>query len=97
VTADFKGVINEANSTLKKINLILDNTIEGKGTLGKLVHDEKLYNELVESNNKLQELVDDIEKHPERYVTIFGRKSKGLLLNSTQEKKLTNLLDSLPN
>ena len=97
VTADFKGVINEANSTLKKINLILDNTIEGKGTLGKLVHDEKLYNELVESNNKLQELVDDIEKHPERYVTIFGRKNKGILLNSTQEKKLTNLLDSLPN
>ena len=75
----------------------MDNTIEGKGTLGKLVHDEKLYNELVESNNKLQELVDDIEKHPERYVTIFGRKNKGILLNSTQEKKLTNLLDSLPN
>ena len=98
LTADFKGVILEAQTTLKKINYILAETNDGKGTLGKLVHDDKLYNELVESNNQLQELVDDIEKHPERYINIslVGGKSKGLLLNSTQEKKLTNLLDSLP-
>ncbi len=98
VTADFKGVILEAQTTLKKINYVLDETNSGKGTLGKLVHDEKLYNELVESNKQLQELVDDIEKHPERYihVSVFGGKSKGLKLNSTQEKKLTHLLDSLP-
>lgn len=98
VTADFKGVILEAQTTLKKINFILAETSAGKGTLGKLVHDEKLYNELVESNNQLQELVDDIEKHPERYihVSVFGGKTKGIKLNSTQEKKLTLLLDSLP-
>ncbi len=97
VTADFKSVILEAQTTLKKINYILAETNAGKGTLGKLVHDEKLYNELVESNNQLQELVDDIEKHPERYinVSVFGAKSKGIKLNSTQEKKLTHFLDSL--
>ena len=98
VTADFKGVILEAQTTLKKINYILAETSAGKGTLGKLVHDEKLYNELVESNNQLQELVDDIEKHPERYinVSVFGGKTKGIKLNRIQEKKLTLLLDSLP-
>ena len=98
VTADFKSVILEAQTTLKKINYILAETNAGKGTLGKLVHDEKLYNELVESNKQLQELVDDIKKHPERYisVSVFGAKSKGIKLNSTQEKKLTLLLDSLP-
>ena len=98
VTADFKSVILEAQTTLKKINYILAETNAGKGTLGKLVHDEKLYNELVESNKQLQELVDDIKKHPERYINIsvFGGKSKGIKLNSTQEKKLTILLDSLP-
>lgn len=98
VTADFKGIILEAQTTLKKINYILAETNSGKGTLGKLIHDEKLYNELIESNNQLQELVDDIEKHPERYINIslVGGKSKGLKLNSTQEKKLNNFLDSLP-
>ena len=98
VTADFKSVILEAQTTLKKINYILAETNAGKGTLGKLEHDEKLYNELVESNKQLQELVDDIKKHPERYINIsvFGGKSKGIKLNSTQEKKLTLLLDSLP-
>ena len=52
----------------------------------------------MESNKQLQELVDDIKKHPERYisVSVFGAKSKGIKLNSTQEKKLTLLLDSLP-
>ena len=98
VTADFKGVILEAQTTLKKINFILAEASSGKGTLGKLIYDEKLYNELVESNNKLQGLVEDIEKHPERYITIslVGGKSKALKLNSTQEKKLASFLDSLP-
>lgn len=98
VTSDFKGVILEAQTTLKKINFILGETSAGKGTLGKLIYDEKLYNELLESNNKLQVLVDDIQKHPERYISIslVGGKSKAQKLNSTQEKKLANFLDSLP-
>jgi phospholipid/cholesterol/gamma-HCH transport system substrate-binding protein len=98
VTADFKGVILEAQTTLKKINYILAETSAGKGTLGKLVHDEKLYNELLESNDQLQELVDDLQIHPEKYinVSLVGRKSKGIKLKSSQEKKLKLLLDSLP-
>ena len=98
VTADFKGVILEEQTTLKKINFILAEASSGKGTLGKLIYDAKLYNELVDSNNQLQELIDDIEKHPERYINIslVGGKSKALKLNSTQEKKLASFLDSLP-
>jgi phospholipid/cholesterol/gamma-HCH transport system substrate-binding protein len=98
VGSNFKSVILDAQTTLKKINMILDETSQGKGSLGKLIHDEKLYNELVETNQELQELVDDLEKHPERYVNIsvIGRKSKGLHLTSTQEKKLEKLLDTIP-
>ena len=82
----------------KHLNLILATAEKGEGTLGKLLKDEKLYNELVETNQELQELVDDLEKHPERYVNIsvIGRKSKGLHLTSTQEKKLEKLLDTIP-
>ena len=98
VTADFKGVILEAQTTLKKINYILAETSAGKGTLGKLVHDEKLYNELLESNDELQELVDDLKIHPERYinVSLVGRKINGIKLKTSQEKKLKLFLDSLP-
>ncbi len=98
VSSNFKSVILDAQTTLKKINMILDETSQGKGSLGKLIHDEKLYDELVETNKELQELVDDVQKHPERYVNIsvIGRKSKGLQLTSTQEKKLEKLLDTIP-
>ena len=98
VTADFKTVILDAQTTLKKLNIVLDEAGKGNGTLGKLIHDEKLYNELVETNNELQNLVSDIQIHPERYIhfSITGRKSKGVPLSSKEEKKLRNLLDSIP-
>jgi phospholipid/cholesterol/gamma-HCH transport system substrate-binding protein len=98
VTADFKTVILDAQTTLKKLNLVLDDASKGNGTLGKLIHDEKLYDELVETNNELQNLVSDIQVHPERYIhfSLTGRKTKGVPLSSKEEKKLRNLLDSIP-
>ena len=98
VTADFKSVILDAQTTLKKLNLVLDDASKGNGTLGKLIHDEKLYDELVETNNELQNLVSDIQVHPERYIhfSLAGRKTKGVPLSSKEEKKLRNLLDSIP-
>ncbi len=98
VTADFKSVILDAQTTLKKLNIVLEDVEKGRGTLGKLIHDEKLYNELVETNNELQILVSDIKVHPERYIhfSLAGRKIKGVPLNSKDEKKLRILLDSIP-
>ena len=98
VTADFKGTILEAQTTLKKFNFMLEDVNKGSGTLGKLIHDEKLYNELVETNNELQELVDDLQAHPERYVhlSVIGGKSKGLKLTGKQEGKLKKWLDTIP-
>ncbi len=98
VTADFTTVISSANTTLQKFNLVLEGVENGEGTMGKLLKDEDLYNELVETNNKLQILVSDIQVHPERYIhfSVLGRKAKGVPLNSTDEKKLRELLDSIP-
>lgn len=98
VTADFKGVINNASNTLKSVNDILDKAKNGEGTLGKLLGDEKLYKELVETNQELQNLVNDLQLHPERYIhfSVFGAKTKGVPLTNNEEKKLRNLLDSIP-
>lgn len=96
VTADFKTVINNASATLKNLNAILDDAQKGEGTLGKLIHDEKLYDELVNTNNELQNLVNDIQVHPERYIhfSVLGAKTKGVPLTTSEEKKLRQLLDS---
>lgn len=98
VTSDFTSVISNAKTTLARINETLDLANKGEGSLGKLLHDEQLYNELVKTNKELQELVDDINVHPERYIhfSVFGAKTKGVPLTNTEEKKLMNLLDSIP-
>lgn len=95
---DFKKAIDEATVTLSRLNEMFKKAANGEGTLGKLLHDEKLYNELNQTNKKLQHLVDDIKNHPERYIhfSVFGKKTKGVPLSKEEERKLKNLLDTLP-
>lgn len=94
VTADFVGVIKKATVTLDKMNEALSDAAEGKGTLGKLLHDEKLYNELVNSNKSLQGLVEDIELHPEKYIhfSVFGKSQKGVKLTKAEEEALREII-----
>ena len=98
VTSDFKGVITNAKNTLGSINGILETAKNGDGTLGKLLGDETLYNELVKTNQELQNLVNDIQVHPERYIhfSVLGAKTKGVPLTNSEEKKLRQILDSIP-
>lgn len=98
LTVDFKTAMDEAVGTLKKLNSLLEETSEGNGTLGKLLEDEQLYNELNKTNQELQELVEDIKVHPERYihVSVFGSKTKGVPITKDEERKLKKILDSIP-
>ncbi|WP_107039823.1 MlaD family protein [Brumimicrobium mesophilum] len=97
MTVDFKSAIGEATITLKNLNGLLEEASEGNGTLGKLLNDEKLYDELNETNERLQNLVDDIKVHPERYIhfSVFGSKTKGVPITKDEELKLKNLLDTI--
>lgn len=97
VSADFKGIILEANTSIQKINSLLEEVQNGTGTMSKLLHDESLYTELVESNKKLQDLVEDLTLHPERYIhfSLLGSKTKGTTLSPKEERKLRKVLDSI--
>ena len=98
LTVDFKLAIDEATTTLQSINGLLEEAANGEGTLGKLLEDDQLYNELNKTNESLQNLVDDIQVHPERYIhfSVFGSKSKGVPLTKDEERKLKNVLDTIP-
>lgn len=98
LTMDFKLAMDEAIGTLQNVNKLLEETSEGNGTLGKLLEDETLYNELNKTNQQLQELVEDIQVHPERYihVSVFGSKTKGVPISKDEERKLKKILDSIP-
>lgn len=99
VTADFKTVVGDAQKTIKSLNATLEKANKGEGTLGKLLSDDKLYDELVNTNKSLQNLVDDIQVHPERYIhfSVMGSRIKGVPLTPSEEKKLKKILDTIPN
>lgn len=72
--------------TLDTLNLAIDNFKAGSakinskdGSLGLLLNDKTLYNNLEATSNKINILLDDIRVHPKRYVSfsIFGKKDKG--------------------
>ena len=63
---------------MEEINTITKRINNGEGTLGKLMVDDSLYDGLVESNIEIQELLDDLQLNPWKYVrvSLFGRKQE---------------------
>ncbi|MDG1333493.1 MAG: MlaD family protein [Crocinitomicaceae bacterium] len=94
-TLDFKSVIEDAQKTLESVNAVLEAATNGNGTLAKLVNDEALYNELVETNVDLQRLLKDLQLHPERYIhfSVIGGKVKGADFTPDEEQELKDFVD----
>lgn len=94
LSLELKQAFAEAKTTMVNINNLLEESSKGNGTLGKLLNDEQLYNELNQTNQNLQELVEDLKLHPERYIhfSVFGARSKGVPLTKQEEEKLKEVL-----
>jgi phospholipid/cholesterol/gamma-HCH transport system substrate-binding protein len=71
-------IIRKAEMTLTNVNSLLEGMDKGKGTLGKLVTDETLYNNLATMSKELEELLKEMKLNPKRFVhfSIFGKKAK---------------------
>ncbi len=76
--ANLGGTVAKLEYTLDSFNNILDSINSGKGTLGKLMKDESLYDNLENATKELEELLRDVKLHPKRYVrvSVFGKKNK---------------------
>ncbi len=76
--ANLRMVIDETKATLTELNGVLAKVNNGEGSLGLLLHSDSLHNELVETNQSIQNLLDDMEANPDKYVhfSLFGRKAK---------------------
>ena len=95
VTADFVGTIENAKNTLASVNKVLDAALEGDGTIGKLISDDSLYMELIETNQQMQGLVEDLQKHPERYIhfSVLGAKSRRQFTEAEEKKIRKEVID----
>ena len=87
--AALEGTVNELKGTITKLD---QNLNSNKGTLGRLMNDQKLYDQMNRAALSLEILLDDLRVHPKRYVNIsvFGSKTKSDPLTSPGVK------DTLP-
>ncbi len=71
--------VQSANKTIGELRQILAGVQAGKGTAGKLVTDQTLYDNLNRTMISLNKLMTNFREHPKRYVhiSVFGKKETG--------------------
>ncbi|WP_316839715.1 MlaD family protein [Pedobacter gandavensis] len=76
--ANFKQTIDNANKSMADLQSIVSKINEGKGTLGLLINDTKMYDNLNSASSNLDKLIIDLKENPKRYVhfSIFGGGAK---------------------
>lgn len=75
---DFEKTLTTLNTTVEDLKNAIGKISSKEGTIGLLLNDTKLYNNLNATSNKINLLLDDVRVHPKRYVNIsvFGKKDK---------------------
>jgi phospholipid/cholesterol/gamma-HCH transport system substrate-binding protein len=72
--ANLGDAVAKLDRTLAGVNSLIGGLEKGDGTLGKLLKDEALYNNLKDVSKEMEELLRDIKLHPKRYFRILSRK-----------------------
>lgn len=76
--ANLQKTLNKLENTLTKTDSILYRINRGEGSLGLLVNNDSLYNNLNTTSRDLDLLINDLKENPGRYIniSIFGGKKK---------------------
>ena len=72
------ALVKNMEATIGKLNNIAQGIENGEGSVGKLLKDEKLYDNLTGASKQLEQLLEDMKLNPKRYVhfSLFGKRAK---------------------
>ena len=89
----------KADSALIQINILLADMNSGNGTMGKLLKDEELYNNLNSTAHDLDLLLQDFRLNPKRYVnvSVFGKKQKDYAIPEDDPSRQLTPADTVRN
>ena len=75
---DVQGTLDKVNKTLDNAQAFTEKLNSNKGTLGLLMNDTQLYDNMNATMRNADSLVIDLKQHPKRYVhfSVFGKKDK---------------------
>ena len=77
-SVDFAGTMAQVDQTLANVKTLTNTLNSREGTVGLLLHDPALYNNLTHTMSSADSLLTDLKASPKRYVhfSLFGRKDK---------------------
>ena len=75
---NLKQTAQKLEHTLANVDKIIADLENGNGSMGKLLKDDKMYNNFTEASKELELLLEDLRLNPTRYinVSLFGKKNK---------------------
>ena len=71
---EIKTTIDELKTTLSSANTLIGDINEGNGSLGKLIKDETLYNNLNRLSTQADSLLSDFQNKPYRYMPLKSKR-----------------------
>jgi len=76
--ANVAQTMTQARNVLQDVSAVIHKINEGHGSVGLLLNDQGLYNNLDAASKSLDALLKDFNEHPGRYVqfSVFGKKDK---------------------
>ena len=89
--ADYEKTMKDLQSVADNFNNVLARMESGEGTMGKILKDDKMYNNLTETSEQLGLLLEDMRLNPKRYVhfSLFGKRQKNYKPPAEKETPVT--------
>lgn len=72
---DINRIVNDLENAVADFQEISDKINNGDGTVGKLLNDDDVYNNLNRATRQMEQLLQDVKLNPKRYlnISIFGK------------------------
>ncbi|MCR4680255.1 MAG: MlaD family protein [Bacteroidales bacterium] len=76
--SNIKALFTDAQQAVSNINKVTSNLENGKGSVGQLMQNDSLYQNINKAAESLDILIKDLKANPSRYinVSVFGKKNK---------------------
>ena len=81
-------LVNDLQNVVARFDSIVTDLNNGEGSMGKLLKDQNLYDNLEGASKQLEELLQDFKLNPKRYVnvSVFGKKQKEYVKPEDQDQ-----------